>query len=267
MSAYLQRLARPAARQATTTGAGRAGVQELHQVVEVEVGVATPHGERSPPAQAPASDPRSAVRAYVTGWLAGPPTVHTSASTAGVQADRQHTGATNTFVMTEVAAAPDSGQPSHATRDAPVAKVTDRSQAMTAPVTDPIPLPPAIGWDSLALRSSPASDGATTGSPALAPAPTGLAAIAPPAQAGPLTRPHPGRAVPRSNRARGTPGAGPVEVHIGSIALTVKVPPHPPVPAATTPAPAPAGAATTGTGRTPADTLRFSPARHHLRWN
>ncbi len=275
MSTYLQRLARPSpsatalvppAGWAAGPGRAQAGVQEIEHVPPagpVEARSRPPGtdaGTRSDgrPSQAP--DIGAAVAGYVTRWLAGtadaqgaaPPSPAKAGSPPPEASTAPAPGTTDVLQ-----GAP--GAMSRMTRD--VAGATSWTPASQA-FPPPAPLAQARnGGEPAAARA--------TASRAPEAAPT--VPLASPRQAG-NARHVAVRAQPSApsgtGPARGPHGAGQVEVHIGSIALTVKVPANP----APAPAPPPAAIASTPAGATrpraaPADTLGFSPARHHLRWS
>ncbi|NML16823.1 hypothetical protein [Azohydromonas caseinilytica] len=257
-SRYLQRLIRPPAAAAVPPVQAPAGIEQLAEV-EAPVAVGTPPAlERALPAALPVP-----TLAQALAWVSGPG--------LGAEAPGEATVAPPAGLLQPM------GSPSpmpSADWPAPLA----RAATAAGPGTVPADVP----------RRAP-SAGARASSPAprrLAPRPEGAApdaAEAPQARtladlAAQLPRLLPARsmaegtappaAVPRDAAAGPAPAALPpaqVAVHIGRVALTLQMPPAPPPPAM---APAPAAAAVEpAPARRPLEGLRFSAARHHLRWS
>ncbi len=291
MSLYLQRLARPSPPSATLVrpggrvappGPAAPGVQEIEQVVETHPPGPTAVAQADPgqrPGRAPAQGPatRATLTDYVTRWLAGPGGVHSQTTVPGASPASFDVSAATVATPPGTAVEAATGT-AHEVRAGAVSP-TDHEVAVATP-WGPAAFPPgALGLPSMPSLAAPFAAGiqppaetavrnapephATPGSHATAVhRPAGSLAIAARSPAPPVSR-----------AARALPPGRQVEVHIGSIALTVKVPPNVspanPSAAATSTARA-VTAASPGTAHpraAAAEPLRFSPARHHLRWS
>lgn len=295
MSQYLQRLVQPSLPAAPgavrTSVASRSqreaftsqalpGVQEIHHTVEVcAPGSRTSRGRADSPAAiasrssntpaAPTANTRAAIMSDVTRWLAGaPPVTAVPPAGHGVEA-----------VDAEAAGVPGSGHGEGSHPAGPTDLRTDGTQRAGRELTA------TNGSGSMQLAPSTALAAQNPlGAWASADAASSATPWPAPASAHPQAHPQaqtrafvtaPARMLPaepsigtasRSHAGRKAQATRQVEVHIGSIALTVKAPasPAPSPPASATPVAA-------GTRLRPmaeaAEPLRFSPARHHLRWS
>ena len=270
MTAYLQRLARPSRSPVIAApapgGWGLAeqrpsGVQEIDHVVQAPAPVSRPaatdrpHGGTAPSQakeQTQPQDARVAVNEYVTRWLAGPAAVPAPARAAADPGSDAESAGPDTASL---------ASPSRLVREVVKSAASEPRVTGSLPSSMPGTLEPFTAWES------PSPEATSAVQPlAHATSPRPLATGAP-ASSHPSRTTSPERAAPASPHARRDQAARQVEVHIGSIALTVKVPAAPPT---ATAAPAPMNAPSTSTVRArtvSADPLRFSPARHHLRWS
>ncbi len=281
MSLYLQRLARPSlppaslarpGRRSAQPGLAQPGVQEVEQVVEAgrperPTAAAADRGLRPETAPSAGADSRVALTAYVTRWLAGPGGVHSQTTVPA-------TSAAPTAATSVGGAARPATRATHDTRvdtalplDRSVAPATSMRQDAVPSTVGALPSTP-VPADPFAAGTQPAGEASTRVMPLAPQASPGSATATVPWPARSRESATPALATAPSRAARATPASRQVEVHIGSIALTVKVPPNA-SPATLLPA-RPVTAAAPGTAHpraAAAEPLRFSPARHHLRWS
>lgn len=309
MSLYLQRLARPSPPPGAPTRAGegwakpasaqaglaRPGGHDFEH--EVEAGgpggrqaMAPPGlGERTDSLPAQALDIPGAVTEYVNHWLAGPGDRH---------------GTDEVPLGLPAAGAADRAGGAEAACSAALSRAWDIQHPLAGAVAPATTLGSADAWTAASTvppsnrsLADPISFSAPTAG--LTAAQVMVTASAPPgghparpslharspATASPIRAPArpPSLASSSSSSSRVSQAARatpPLEVHIGSISLTVKAPPaaNTPPTASTAhsgiapsppwlPAPAVPGPGAARAQGAPADALRFSPARHHLRWS
>lgn len=291
MSLYLQRLARPSPPSATLVRSGgrvappgplAPGVQEIEQVVQTQAPGRTAVAQADPgqrPGRAPAQGPatRATLTDYVTRWLAGPGGVHSQTTVPGASSASFDFSAATVATPPGTAVEAATGTAHEGRSDA--VSPTDHEMAIATPWGHAASPPGFLGLPSIPSLADPFAagiqpPGLTAVRNALEPHATpGFHAAAVHRPAGSLAIGARSTAAPASQAARALPPGRQVEVHIGSIALTVKVPPNvsPANPsAAGTSTACPVTAAAPGTAHpraAAAEPMRFSPARHHLRWS
>lgn len=257
MNDYLQRLVRPAVAAARTAPLA---LQEIDAVVTAPSSSSAP---RTFPPSAPIAQPTDAL-ATVTRWVTLPvmqPVLRPQAADAGAPNGYRAPPAAEAANRAAVAAPAqrlaqhESGSRQREMHDAP---------AKPAPPAD---RPANARPLEMLVTTVPAEAAAATPS-----APPGAHAPSPEsAQAEPRDLPWPAPPAARTVRppASAAPG-GAVEVHVGTIALTVRAPAPSPVPVAAPAVPAAASAWAGGSQRAAAprrEGLRFSASRHYLRWS
>lgn len=274
MSLYLQRLARPALGPVAFAAASAlprvigAGVQEIEQVTQVGAPLvaaaaqadagwrAAPQPSASPWTQVPAQMPTHTATGAPTGARIDTPYDSRSSPPCAPPAEFPER-------LARWLAAPPSSAPATRLFDAAPAAAADASHDTLPPGTS------APAHQAAGPPGPPTAQALRPGDDAQRATPRGSAPAAATVHNRPQLTLASARAAAQRHAARAAPGGRQVEVHIGSIALTVKVPASPvpsPAPAPTSAASPHSTASAAAARAAPADTLRFSPARHHLRW-